>query len=276
MTASFDPQGHAQECVEARRQQHLLALLRYQADTTNDDLELAGSAAAHKLGVAVYRANAAALATRALGAAYPTVALLVGTASFAAMARAFWLAHPPQRGDLAWWGEALPAFIANDRQLDGEPYLADVARLEWAVHRAGLASDDDASITGLSLLGDAEPAHLQVRLRTGTAIVVSAFPIVEIWRAHHAAPEVGGDALAPARAALLKGHAQAAWVTRAGGHGVQVLALDHAQARLTQALLEGQHLEQALTVAGDGVAFEAWLIQALRHNALAAVQRMRP
>ena len=261
--------------AEAERQQRLLALLRDERNTSGAGL--AGPAAARRLGVSAYRANVAALAPRALAAAYPTVAQLMGQTAFAAMARAQWFHQPPLHGDLACWGEHLPEAIAQDPQLASEPYLADIARLDWAVHRARVAADDELPPEGLLLLGEADPAQLHVRLRAGSAVVTSAHPVVEIWSAHQDGqlpdqPDGASvDRFAAARIALLEGRAQAAWVTRAGGSRVQVLPMDHASARLTQAMLDGHSLDIALQLAGDTVDFEAWLIQALRHDALAAV-----
>ena len=132
-------------------------------------------------GLQAYRAHAGALAERALGAAFPTVALLVGEESFAALARALWQAQPPQQGDIAQWGAALPAFIGAAPQLADEPYLADVARLDWAVHRAELAADGDASVQGLQQLADGDPATLRLCLAEGVALIASPHPVVSIW-----------------------------------------------------------------------------------------------
>ncbi|APW45233.1 putative DNA-binding domain-containing protein [Rhodoferax antarcticus] len=58
-------------------------------------------------GLKVYQANGHALAQRALQAAYPVLAQLLGSESFAALAQDFWHQQPPQRGDIGQWGEAL-------------------------------------------------------------------------------------------------------------------------------------------------------------------------
>jgi hypothetical protein len=169
--------------------------------------------------------------------------------------------------------------------LADEPYLADVARLDWAVHRAGFAADDPGPPRGLELLAELDPARALLRLRPGTAVVASRHAIVEIWRAHHcpvppdadeARAGKGDERFAAARRALLEGRAQAAWVTRAGGSAVHVLELGDAGARFTEALLGGVCLEEGLQIAGAAFDFEAWLIQALREGALAAVQAAPP
>ena len=266
--------------VEAERQRRLLALLWGEPGAAEPGL--AGPAAERERGLAAYRDNAAALAPRALAAAYPTVAQLMGDESFAALARAHWHRDAPQRGDLAWWGERLPEAIEHDLQLAGVAYLADVARLDWAVHRAGFAAEDDGSPQGLKLLAETDPARLLLRLRAGTAVVVSLHPIVEIWQAHHAAPPArhpmaaGTERFDVARRALREGRAQAAWVTRGGGSAVKILALDIGGSRFTEAVLCGCRLENALAVAGATFDFEAWLVLALRQGALAAVQVAQP
>ena len=84
-------------------------------------------------GLKVYQANGHALACSALRAAYPVVAQLLGDESFDALAKALWHAQPPRCGDAAAWGEGLADFVRASTQLASEPYLGDVAALEWAL-----------------------------------------------------------------------------------------------------------------------------------------------
>lgn len=217
-------------------------------------------------GLQAYRANAGALAERALGAAFPTLVQLLGEVSFAALARAFWHAEPPQRGDVAEWGAALPGFIDGDVQLATEPYLADVARLEWALHESERAADA-VPVTGLERLGAHHPATLHLRLQPGTALLVSAHPVVTLWHAHRSD---AADRFAPVRAAFAAGQRENALVRRRGW-AAEVRLLDAASARFVAALLGGRDLGRALTEAGDGFDFENWLLEALQAGALGAV-----
>jgi hypothetical protein len=153
-------------------------------------------------GLQAYQANAGALAERALAAAYPTVMQLLGDESFAGMARAYWHHHAPVLGDVARWGAELPTFIQAAEQLAEEPYLADVARLDWAVHMAQSAADGPAAPQDLALLASADPATLWLHLQPGTALVVSAHPVVAIWQAHHLADRDDSARFAPVRQAL--------------------------------------------------------------------------
>lgn len=217
-------------------------------------------------GLAAYRANAGAVAESALGAAFPTLQQLIGEESFAALARAFWQQHPPLAGDIGLWGEQLPAFVADAPSLASEPYLGDVARVEWALHLAARAADAPA-VQGLDLLGSHDPAQLHLRLVAGTAIVESAHPVVAIWQAHRSAAVPGSDRFAAVRAAFAAGSGETALVFR-HGWAPRVVAVTAAEARFTKALLDGRTLGAALQRAGEAFDFETWLVQALQQQRL--------
>lgn len=265
---------------ELLRQQTLLRALWRDVDAADDWLRGGGAAR----GLAAYRANAGTAAERALGHAFPTVVQLVGSESFAALARAFWHRHPPTQGDLALWGEALPGFIAADGQLATEPYLADVARLDWALHLAQSAADEDAvDVQALQRLADTEPARLQLRLRAGSALIESHWPVATIHAAHHdAGADTGtdtgaGDRFAPVRAAfanLADGKGENVLVCREGWRAL-LHRLGDAEARFTAALLARRSLDDALTAAASGAVefdFQAWLLRALQGGWLVALE----
>lgn len=222
-------------------------------------------------GLQAYRANAGALAERALTAAYPTVAQLVGAESFAALARALWFAQPPQRGDVGLWGQALPDFIAAAPQLADEPYLADVARLDWAVHLAGQAADGGAEVDGLQRLAEVDAAALWLRLAAGVAVIGSVHPVVSLWQAHRS---VSAERFVPVREAFARGQGEQALVHREA-FSVRVSAVTPATARFVRCLLDGVSLAGALDAAGPGFAFDLWLQQALQQGWLHAVEHQR-
>ncbi|MDQ2778540.1 MAG: DNA-binding domain-containing protein, partial [Pseudomonadota bacterium] len=151
-------------------------------------------------GVAAYRRNAAATAERALSAAYPTLQQLLGAASFAALARTAWHRHPPTAGDLALWDGGLAVLIAEAPALEGEPYLADVAAIDWAVHRASFGADTAAS-TGIDHLATQEPHQLWLELVGSTVLLTSAYPVASIWLAHRRDDAARFDAVRSALAA---------------------------------------------------------------------------
>jgi Putative DNA-binding domain len=226
--------------------------------------------ASAKSGLAAYVAHAGATAERALVAAYPTVQALVGDETFALMARALWRQYPPSRGDLGWFGEALPAFIASDEQLTDVPYLGDVARLDWALTRAESAPDVEADLSSFQALSDADPQVLWGVLSSGATLIESKWPIVTLWRAHQQA--AGEDAFGLAKQALQDDVAETAWVWRSGWKA-QVQSVSAAQARFLQALSERASLSQALSEAGDDFDFALCLQQGIQQGWWAAVGR---
>ena len=221
-------------------------------------------------GLRAYRANAGALAERALASAYPTVAELVSEEAFAAMARDFWQHQAPQRGDIGEWGGELSAFIAASAQLASEPYLADSSALDWLVHVATRAADAPAAAPDLQALSAHDPAQLRLRLAPGAAVLASAWPIVAIWQAHHADSAQQPDRFAPVRAAFDAMRADNAFVWR-NDFIVRVDAVDDATALFMRALIERRSLADALDLAGEGFAFEHWLARALGALWIAAV-----
>ena len=210
-------------------------------------------AAPWQRGLAAYRTNAGALAERALQAAYPVVAELIGGDSFALMARQFWLRHPPERGDLACWGEALPGFLARDPQLANVPYLADVARLEWALHcNAGAPDAAPLEPASFALLGQQAPDVLTLRLPPGTVLQRSRWPVVSLVNVHLLG-DPGFDTVA-ARVQARQGEAALVWRQ---GLRPCLMACTPAEAALVEALLAGQSLLAALDAALAAQAVDA-------------------
>lgn len=271
---------------EALRQQMLLRALLHDARPAVVGGWMREAALApqrFERGLKAYQANAGALAERALAAAFPVLQQLLGEESFAGLARAHWRQTPPTRGDMACWGDALPAFIEAAEQLREEPYLADVARLEWALHVAASAGDvGDASdaVPGIESLAAADPAHLFLQLAPGTAVLPSPHPIVSIWHAHQSSASEGDARFAAVRSAFAAQLGERALVWRQG-FKPWVQAISAAEAAFVQAVQAGQSLASALSSSvlsrsGDEFDFSAWLVRALRERLLAAVRVQAP
>ncbi len=218
-----------------------------------------------KRGLRAYQSHGLALAERALAAAYPVMSQLVGADNVAPMARQFWRQHPPARGDMACWGGELPAFIAAAPQLAGEPFLADVARVEWALHQAATAADAAADLPSIALLASHEPDALTLRLSPGAALVSSAFPVASLVNAHLHAQ--GEPDLTHAGKLLRDCIGEHALVWR-HGFKPRVEAISGAEAGLIHALLQGLSLEKALAAttqsSADVFDFNDWLLRAVQ------------
>lgn len=252
---------------EALRQQQLIRALWRKTDDATLAPWVREPGEHTALAVAIYRGNAAAIADRALAQAFPTVRRLLGDESFALLAKAFWYRCAPQRGDLAQLGAALPGFIEADSQLAGEPYLGDVARVDWAVHRIEQAVDIDGPPPGLQRLASDEPDQIRLVLRPGITALRSNWPVASIWRAHRSDQ---ADRFASSREALDQGVAENVLVWRDGWRGV-VDAVEPAQLAFAEALLDGSPLGAALTRVGEALSFERWLHDALSKRWLVAV-----
>ena len=216
-------------------------------------------------GQKVYQANGHALACSALGAAYPVLAQLLGQESFDALAHALWHHTPPQCGDAAQWGGTLAAFISASTQLSDVPYLADVARLEWALHHCASAADASPDPASFALLAEHDPAQLLLSLAPGCASLRSAWPVVSIVHAHsHLGPtldEVGR--------LLRAGMGEDALVWRTGFRPT-VRCAQPGETAFVTAVLAGQTLGQVLdSMPNFDVA--AWLPMAVQTGLLLGV-----
>ena len=236
-------------------------------------------------GLVAYRTNAAALAERALLAAYPVVAALISADSFAPMARQFWYQHPPERGDLACWGEALPGFLEREPQLADVPYLADLARVEWALQRSAGAPDAQPfEPASFALLGEMAPDQLTLRLPPGTALLRSGWPVVSLVNAHLQHEPAFGTVAGRVQARM--GETALVWRQGLRPH---LAACTDGEAALIAALLAGRSLLAALE-AVDGVEaagadamsgtaasfdFGAWLNAAVTQGQVLGVTRLQ-
>lgn len=257
---------------EAQRQRQLLAAVATGAAPIGG---LRESGVRATRGLEAYRANAEAIAERALASAFATVQAMVGDADFKHLACEFWRAHPPERGDLGEWGNAFPAWLAAHRGLTAWPWLADCARLDLALHRSERAADAALDAASLGRLESVDPSQLRLLLMPGTALLGSPWPIATIHRAHQFEGDAAERAFADVREAVAAQRGEQVLVARQGWRAV-VHLLDALTAAWTQDLLDGANLAAALTRAGPGFDFAAWLASALRESWLEAVVAVPP
>lgn len=228
-------------------------------------------------GLHAYRAHAHASAVSALQAAYPVLEQMLGTDSFAVLAKAFWHCHPPLRGDWACWGALLPEFVAGDAQLADVPWLADVARVEWDLHELATAPDAVQRPETFSRLTQDDPQNLSLQLAALRPVWASPWPVVTLCLAH---PRAGGAAeldtarLSQAQSQLERGTAQDVLVWR-DGWCPRVREALPGEAGFLQALQTGSSLMQAIETA-PALDFAAWLQTAIDTRLLLAVVTVTP
>jgi hypothetical protein len=103
----------------------------------------------------VYRNAYWARLVEALGNDLPGLKALMGDQAFDRMARAYIAQHPSQHPSIRWAGRHLAAFLAAEALYRDEPWLADMARFDWALAFAFDAADAPAA--GLADLAGVPP-----------------------------------------------------------------------------------------------------------------------
>lgn len=159
------------------------AVRRALAGSSSDVAELLADGVAPDR-IDIYRNTFLTTLVRALRLCYPAVRKLVGDAFFEGTADIFVREHLPQAAYLDLYGGEFSEFLEGFEPARGLPFLADVARLEWAVNRALHAPDagplDLQALAALTADGTSRirlTPHPSVRwLRLG-------YPADIIWRA---------------------------------------------------------------------------------------------
>jgi uncharacterized protein (UPF0276 family) len=134
---------------------------------------------------ALYRGNQTANWSKTLAAAYPVVLALVGEAFFGGLARAYGRALPSDNPDLNVFGARFAAFLRDFPHVAQFPYLPDLARLEWALHRAHYAPAADGLSAGqLAALAPEQIESATFRLHPAVQLLASDWAVAPLWLAH--------------------------------------------------------------------------------------------
>ena len=100
---------------------------------------------------------------------------------------------PSTFGDVNVYGTEFGDFLSGYPGAIELAYLPDVARLEWAVHRAFQAIDADApDVARLAGVPPGSLAALRFTLHPSAGLLASPWPILAIWRANQ--PGIEGNA----------------------------------------------------------------------------------
>jgi uncharacterized protein (UPF0276 family) len=133
----------------------------------------------------LYRGNLTATWDKVLGAAFPVIRQLLGAEFFGALTRAFGMAHPSDNPDLNQFGAGFGAFLAGFEHVAEFPYLPDMARLEWALHRSYYAPDGQAlGPEAVAALSPDAFEGARFALHPAASLFASAWAVVPLWLAH--------------------------------------------------------------------------------------------
>jgi hypothetical protein len=144
----------------------------------------------------IYRHHVLTSLTEALQATFPVVCRLVDARFFGYAADTYIRQHPPEAPCLFEYGAPFSAFLATFPPCRELVYLADVARLEWALNVA-LHAEACAPIAPDALRdmpGD-EVAGLTFQCHPSLTLLRSPWPIDQIWRANQAAAAMTAAAI---------------------------------------------------------------------------------
>ena len=132
--------------------------------------------------VQVYRHNILGTLTTALGDVYPVVEKLVGGGFFGYAAHEYLRSHRPLAANLHDFGGAFAGFLAGFAPAASLPYLPDVARLEWAWHRAFHAAEaPDFDPAALATVPEERYGRLHFGLHPSAQLVQSDYPVLRIF-----------------------------------------------------------------------------------------------
>lgn len=197
-------------------------------------------AADHAERIVLHRRNRLAALIQALAFTHPATQKLVGDEYFAHAAEHFIVAHPPARALLSLYGGEFGNFLAGVLADETLGYVADVARLEWAVDQLDL----EGNAIAITLPG--------VRLRLK--------PALALHKTEYAAESIRSAVLADDVEALdrIDAGPQPGWlVLWLEADGPRTWRIGAAAAAFLAALLAGESAGRALELAAVLEALQA-------------------
>lgn len=188
----------------------------------------------------IYRNHAFATLGDALQGTFTTVCRLVDKRFFAYAAHEYLREHPPHSRCLVEYGADFADFLARFEPCNGLPYLADVARFEWALNIAATVREHaPLQAESLAAVPPGEAAYIALRLQPSLSYFASSWPVDAIWEANKE-DEVPSVDLTMGDATL---------EIRRSGEAVVWRRLDRGIFAFRTALADGRVLAAAMTIA---------------------------
>ncbi|MGE5539010.1 MAG: DUF2063 domain-containing protein [Gemmatimonas sp.] len=135
--------------------------------------------------IAIYRNHFVITLTESLGITFPVLKALVGEAFFDQSARRFAEMYPPTSPVLFEYGERFPHFLRDETRSSEFDYLVDVGVFEWAINHAYHAADaDPLDANALLRVSPEQRADIALTFHPSVRLLTSAYPVLDLWRAH--------------------------------------------------------------------------------------------
>jgi len=130
----------------------------------------------------IYRNNNIFTLLKTLGNVFQVCEKLVGHEFFAAMAKQF-IQHAPSKSlSLNNYGEQFPGFIADFEPAASLIYLADVAKLEWIIHKTSFGADNYLlNRQQLAAVTEEKQENICFYLPHNSQLFFSKYPVLQIW-----------------------------------------------------------------------------------------------
>lgn len=155
--------------------------------------------------------------SESLSGIYPALTAFVGDGFVKGALKEYCAAYPPEEASLAGYGESFSTFLAEHKASEKLPYIADIVRLEWALH--SLQQIDEVNY---------EAGHDAVTLSMNARVIKSNYPLMSLW-------SVAVGQLPPEAVHLEQG-GQTVIALLKGGE-ISLLALDKAEADLLEEII---------------------------------------
>lgn len=140
--------------------------------------------------LSIYRNHHRISLCAALAMTFQTVSLLIGEQAFSVLAWRFLLARPPMQPCVSEYGAEFSCFLEMEPLVKDLPYLADVARLDWAINVARGASDTPSlDAEAMSAMAPDQMAELRVEPHPSMTLLHSRYPLLDIFRLARAGEE---------------------------------------------------------------------------------------
>src|SRR5271169_870750 len=135
--------------------------------------------------VGIYRHHAFGTLGAALQNTFPVVCRLVDKRFFAYATHEYLREHPPHSRCLVEYGADFADFLARFEPCENLPYLADIARFEWALNIAATVREaTPLQAETLAAIPAGEAAYVALRLQPSLSYFASPWPIDAIWQAN--------------------------------------------------------------------------------------------
>jgi len=135
--------------------------------------------------VGIYRNHAFATLGDTLRGTFAVVCRLADKRFFAYAAHEYLREHPPHSRCLVEYGADFADFLARFAPCKQLPYLADVARFEWALNIAATVPEETPlQAERLAAIPPAEAAYVALRLQPSLSYFASPWPVDAIWEAN--------------------------------------------------------------------------------------------